>query len=485
MTKPYSKSAKSRGYGSSNNLGSSIAQGANIETLRYQNEAALPTQSENDAQLFADIGKGFSAPGDRPRGGLRNFGAGIAKGLEYGAKSNAIGERKENYDKYANVMNYLQEANNAAIEQNQWYEKRESARKQMMPQVLAYMDNIDKLDPQSQRIMAQDMLAQYGEALGEEYKLSSIDGSNPFLVTIQTPKGQQLFDLRSLFAGDEVMQQAISMKMPEYQMKLQKERQEKLKKFEQDQEKIDLMKFDKGVPGGQFGTKQEAQGQEIGDFEYNGHKYDVVPLNGREKGEITDYGKTVNKAVSQVSTNENAIKAVNTMRDVFERNPNIGESWVNMLSSGDDEDTWGRWISKKFQSRQERADMEILKKASSDLNLSTVLSIPGKSATDILKRAIQASSPTGTLTKQAFDKVADDWETRAIDNIDTAKAMAHARAENKMIVSKSNANKQSQGFKGESRVPIFDPETKKQLGTISNNEIDQARDDGFLVGEVS
>lgn len=93
MTKPYSKSAKSKSYGGvgGSNLQSSIATGANLEALKYQNQAALPTQSENDAQLFADIGKGFSAPGDRPRGGWRNLGAGIAKGLEYGARSQDIG----------------------------------------------------------------------------------------------------------------------------------------------------------------------------------------------------------------------------------------------------------------------------------------------------------------------------------------------------------------------------------------------------------
>lgn len=109
----------------SGRLGSSIQLGANIENLRYKNQAALPNQHENDAQLFADIGKSFSAPGDRPRGVWRNFGAGIAKGLEYGAKSQAIGEKKDDFDKYENVMNYFQEVNNSAIEQNQWYENRE------------------------------------------------------------------------------------------------------------------------------------------------------------------------------------------------------------------------------------------------------------------------------------------------------------------------------------------------------------------------
>lgn len=241
MAKNFSNALKPKRFGSgAGDLGASITQGANLETMRYQNKAALPTQHENDAQLFSDLGKQFSAPGDRPRGAWRNFGAGITKGLEYGAKSKAIGERKENYDKYEKVMNYFQEVNNAAVEQNQWYEKREGARKELMPQVLAYMDNIERLDPQSQRIMAQDMLAQYGSAIGEDFKLSSIDGSNPFLMTIQSEKGQQLFDLRSMFAGDEAVQQSIAMKMPAYQEKLQQERADKDREFNLKEDKLAL-----------------------------------------------------------------------------------------------------------------------------------------------------------------------------------------------------------------------------------------------------
>jgi hypothetical protein len=223
MAKPFSTSVKSRKMGS----GGEVGLGAQMETMRYQNEAALPSQHENNAQLFADIGKSFNGAGGRPRGKWANLAAGISKGLEHGEKSKAIKERRDNFDKYDEVMNYFQEVNNQAMEQKAWYETREAAKKELTPQVLAYMDNINKLDPQSQRILAQDMLSQYGEAIGEDFKLSSIDGSNPFLMTIQSSKGQQLFDLRSMFAGDEMLQQSLAMKMPEYQMRLQEERARK------------------------------------------------------------------------------------------------------------------------------------------------------------------------------------------------------------------------------------------------------------------
>lgn len=462
MTKPYSNSARSKvsgRYGGGSGMAQNITQGANLETLRYQNQAALPTQSENDAQLFADIGKNFSAPGDRPRGALRNLGAGLAKGAEYGLKSRAISERKDNYDKYENVMNYLQEVNNAAIEQNQWYEKRENARKEMMPQVISYMDNIDRLDPQSRRFMAQDILAQYGDAIGENFKLSSIDGTNPYLMTIQSDKGQQLFDLRSLFAGDEAMQQAIAMKMPEYQMRLQEERQMKEREFALKQKDHDLRLYKEGIPGGQYGSSGDGFNSE-NKIEIDGQSYETVPLKGRTSGEITDYGKLVNKNVSQIKTNEQAIQSINDMRQIFERNPEIGQSMINMMIDSD-ESSWSTYLAKQFFSKQERADMEILKKAASDLNLSTVLSVPGKSATDILKKEIKSASPSGTLTKIGFDKIANQWEQRAISNISMANAMAQARAQNKMIIMKSPKENPLADV-NESDTPDF-----SDLGTLS------------------
>jgi hypothetical protein len=219
-------------------LDQSLKNGALLEKMAYGADSSVPSQYDNNAQFFSKFGEMFSAPGGRPRGIWRNFGAGLAEGAAHASRSKAIEEKKDKNEKFQEVVEYLRAVNDSAIEQNQWYEKREAAKTRMMPQVLAYMDNIDSLDPQSQRIMAQDMLAQYGDAIGENFKLSTIDGSNPFLMTIQSDKGQQVFDLRSLFADDKAAQQAIAMKMPEYQRKLQQERADKEREFALKEEKL-------------------------------------------------------------------------------------------------------------------------------------------------------------------------------------------------------------------------------------------------------
>lgn len=126
------------GFG--NDLGSSIAQGANLETMKYQQQSALPNQYENDAQLFSGLSKAFSAPGDRPRGFWRNLGAGAMEGLEYGARSNSIAERKENYGKYADEMNWFQQVNNALIDRNERAAEAEEEMAQIRPYATAGLE---------------------------------------------------------------------------------------------------------------------------------------------------------------------------------------------------------------------------------------------------------------------------------------------------------------------------------------------------------
>ncbi len=419
------------------NSSNPIQLGANMSEMAYKHKAALPNEHDVEAQSFADIGKKFSAPGDRPRGIWRNIGAGAARGLETGAKLKSVDKKKGDYDKFEATMNYFQEANNAAVERNEWFEKREQARKEYMPQIIAYADNIDKLDPQSQRIMASGMLEGYGKAIGEDFKLSSIDGSNPFLMTIESSKGQQLFDVRSLFAGDEVMQQQLAMKMPEYQLKLQEERQNKAKELAIKQQEADF----------KYPMKDSSQGMpEEETITFGDHSYKVGSLQAAEKNARAEYQKKVYKDIDSIPKNNQAIKAIESMEEVFDRNPNIGTNMINMLDNPDGVDSWWNITGRKL-SGQDLTDMEILRKATNDLNLDTILGISGKSATDMLKKAVQAASPSGKLTKGGFDNVSAKWKAKAFEANELAQAKYEALQQGKSLVPTAYKGKAAQSAK--------------------------------------
>lgn len=114
-------------------LENSIKNSGDLENNRYKNEAALRSPHEDDAALFDDIGNSVSAPGQRPRGLGANLAAGLSKGLAHGARTNATAEKKSKYEKHANVVNYLQQAQGEALKQNQWYEQEERRMETVRP----------------------------------------------------------------------------------------------------------------------------------------------------------------------------------------------------------------------------------------------------------------------------------------------------------------------------------------------------------------
>jgi hypothetical protein len=88
---------------------------------------------------------------------------------------------------------------------------------------------------------------------------------------------------------------------------------------------------------------------------------------------------------------------------------------------GKTENSFWNILMRQFASNEELSAIQELKKLSNDLNLSTVMGLPGRSGTDIMKRAIKAASPSGRLTYDAFSKIADSWTKRAQENIQRAK----------------------------------------------------------------
>ena len=125
--------AKNKSLSGAGNYGASIGQGASIADMAYGKDASAPSQHDNDAELYSSFERAFSAPGDRPRGIWRNFGAGLAKGAAHNARSKAIDEKKGKNEKFQKVMDYFQQANQSAMEQNKWHAEREQKLETIKP----------------------------------------------------------------------------------------------------------------------------------------------------------------------------------------------------------------------------------------------------------------------------------------------------------------------------------------------------------------
>lgn len=422
-----------------------LSTGVGIAQQRFQNEISTPNEHDEDAQLFSNIGK---AAGPKPRG-WRALAAGLAQGAEYGAKTKSTAKKQEALSKYDKVMNYFEDVNNAAMERKAWYETREMAQQKYLPQVLSYAENVTKLDPQSQRMMAQGILDGWNRFTGDDFKLNAIDGSDPYIFTVTSKEGTKVMDIRDMFAGDDALQARLAAKMPEYQMQLQEKRQKLAAEYAFKQEDIDIKKYDKGIEGGQFGTRGGSEGAE--DKEPTPEGYKFIPLDGLEKSARADYQKKVYADIEKIPTNQQAIETISEMKAIFNKKgrENIGNSLINLLDvDPKDENSWATLVARKFADKDELADLERLKKLASDLNLSVILSTPGKTATDIFKQAVKSAAPHGKLTKEGFDDIANKWEKKAQANIKLSLAKAEAMNKGKILVpghQKSESNPTEDG----------------------------------------
>lgn len=125
--------ADNKKYPALSGLSSSIKQEAELEGMRYKNDAALRSPHEDDADLFDDIANSANSPGGRPRGLGANLVSGISKGVAYGSRSMATSEKKEKLGKHENVMKYLRESQAAITEQNQYYAEQEKKLETVKP----------------------------------------------------------------------------------------------------------------------------------------------------------------------------------------------------------------------------------------------------------------------------------------------------------------------------------------------------------------
>ena len=384
-------------------LSSSVGQGASIADMAYGRRKDVPNQHDNDAEFYSGIAKSFSAPGDRPRGFFANFGAGFAEGAAHSARSKGIKEKKAESDKHQQVMDYFQDVNKATEEQNRWYADREKSIETIKPFAMGGLEvSYSGMDyatgnERMRNIMEQAKIADpsiKGDYVGYVpnspiVNMRDEDG-NIIAMSLSTLVGE---DSVKRVQGSYVDQQVLSNKHRELDMK-----ENELKAKYPSYGKEDME-----------GGAGQSEGQTL---DVGGHSYKVGELSRVEKTARSKYQEKVYKDVDAIPKNNQSIEAIETMREVFDRNPNIGSSFINMLDSPDGVDSWWNLAAKKLAG-PDLADMEILKKATNDLNLDTILGITGKAATDLLKKAVQAASPSGKLTKKGFDLNASKWEKKA------------------------------------------------------------------------
>lgn len=146
-----------------------------------------------------------------------------------------------------------------------------------------------------------------------------------------------------------------------------------------------------------------------------------TPFEVLEPSARVEYQKKAQKAIHDVRTNQQAIKTIEKMKKIFAKNSDIGNSWVQTLNQDSKSSSLWTILGRKFADPKKLAAAEQLNKYGSDLNLSVIYNVSPKTGTDLLKNMINQSNPSGKLTAEAFNKIADQVAARAHQNINLAK----------------------------------------------------------------
>lgn len=345
---------------------------------------------------------------------------GFAEGVETSAQFAKLFDDDKKYKAYENSLNFFEAANMAKLEQQQYHDKMQNAQQQLAPEALAYYQNRNK-DPQTAQIAGSQMWLKWKDLTGSQGDFLGWLPTDENIAMIKMNDKVSMVDIRPLFFGDQYTQNEIATLGQDYQNRLQDERQENQRKYELEERKTSSLENVNNKRGALYDTQaQKTLGEANAGSPVESANANEVPLASMGKKFSEKWQESVAKEISQIPTNERTIETVEEMKDIFNKYPDIGTSFLNAVAGASSDESLFNIIARglaNFTDPDQYNAVRELEKLSSDLELSTVMGLPGKTATDILKRAIQKASPNGKLPAGAFNMIADSWAKRAQENL--------------------------------------------------------------------
>lgn len=379
---------------------SNVTQGISSLNDIYKNKLQSDPATI-DSQFYGDIA---NLAGPNPKG-WRAIWGGFFKGLESGAKSKAA-------EKFSRNMDWIESMQKSSLDRNLQLEEQAFQIEQAKPFAAAALEASYSGGDYGQTNQAMGNIFQQ-----LQMKMPSLNNyryagyvPNTGIINLVDDKGKPLAINVSTYAGKDVSDRVTDNYIKNQQLGISREHND-IARMNANTSRMNADAYAQSL------KPSENMMSESPPLEFNGTKYETLPLNTLEKKARADYqNEVVTKGRELIPKNNQALEAIHGMEEVFKRNPNIGSSFVQMLDHPDGKDSFLSIIGRKLGGK-DLEDLQILKKHTNDLNLDTILGITGKAATDLLKRAVQAASPSGKLEYGAFVKNANTWKKKAQGNI--------------------------------------------------------------------
>lgn len=213
----------------------------------------------------------------------------------------------------------------------------------------------------------------------------------------------------------------------------------------------------------------------------------LLDPKGRERTDEKEYKKLAAKEIATLDVNRQALAATKDMREIFNKYPDIGSSFLNALteSEGEGSDLFtiiGKKIANMSGNNSEKLDaVQRLKKLTSDLNLDVIMGSSGKTATNMFKEMVKEASASGKLQKGALDYITNKIDKKVKHKINKIKVYEDAQKKGKMALFSSMDEFEEEPPSGVSAEPL------QQWQSNSGNEganISAAATDGRQVINV-
>ena len=301
-----------------------IMHQAGLESNLFNAKRQTPNEEDANAEIFKGLSE--SVMDNSATGAQRAIGS-MLKGMESGARSSSILDRQKDLKSYENVMQYLSAVNETAQEKNQYYEALDQAKSRMMPQISAYSQAATKMDPQTRELSVRQMLDDWNRMTGEHLGYISVDGTNPYLVTVANDQLTQVIDMRTLFAPESLAEQDMALTLPQLQLQEQEKRayrDAQIQNWEDQQQR------------GWANLSQRGQFHEPEQI--------LKESSAKKAGQVQQ--AEIPKLDTTIQKTENSLKNIEEMLDLVEGNEDIFQSQLANLWLKEDQGAFSNAVKK-------------------------------------------------------------------------------------------------------------------------------------------
>lgn len=146
-----------------------------------------------------------------------------------------------------------------------------------------------------------------------------------------------------------------------------------------------------------------------------------IPLDSLTLPAQADYEKRALKAMDDVPEIKRNIETLDKMEKLVNDKPHLATSWIHTLGGTEDKEAgfWGT-LGRKFANQEDLAAIQELDKLANSLNFAVIQTVPGKTATNMLKEIIRKASVHSRLTPKAFGNISKGLNQKFVQKLEMA-----------------------------------------------------------------